>query len=212
MKTCKLWASLLLAVALLLPAGFAVSQGRMADIEAAKKQLEAKPNFDNRLRLATLQYHQGIDYLKANDLQNATDSMQASVETLEAGQGMIPETHPAFEEARYGLGYVLLREGKVTREQNEASTRALASGRTAAETRNVLEAFRSLLAEQGLSFRDVVQATVYLADIADYAEMNREYAEDFPTDPPARETGAVSGIVSGARVEISFIAVKPRGR
>jgi 2-iminobutanoate/2-iminopropanoate deaminase len=92
------------------------------------------------------------------------------------------------------------------------STRALASGRTAAETRNVLEAFRTLLAEQGLSFADVVQATVYLADIADYGEMNQVYAQYFPTDPPARETVAVSGIVSDARVEISLIAVRTNRR
>ena len=90
------------------------------------------------------------------------------------------------------------------------STRALATGRTAAETRNVLEAFRTLFAEQGLALGDVVQATVYLADIADYDEMNRVYAEYFPVDPPARETVAVSAIVSGARVEISFIAVRKR--
>ncbi len=92
------------------------------------------------------------------------------------------------------------------------STRALQAGRTAAETRNIMESFRSLLAEQGLTFGDVVQGTVYLADIADYAEMNRVYAEYFPTDAPARETVAVSGIVSGGRVEISFIAVKPHRR
>jgi 2-iminobutanoate/2-iminopropanoate deaminase len=92
------------------------------------------------------------------------------------------------------------------------STRTLASGRAGAETRNVLEAFRALLTEQGLSLGDVVQATVYLADIADYDEMNRVYTEYFPTDPPARETVAASGIVSGARVEISFIAVRTNRR
>ncbi len=88
------------------------------------------------------------------------------------------------------------------------STRALASGRTAAETRNILDSFRALFTELGLAPTDVVQATVYLADINDYDEMNRVYGEFFPANPPARETVAVSGIVSGARVEISFIAVK----
>jgi len=90
------------------------------------------------------------------------------------------------------------------------STRALASERAGAETRNVLESFKALFAEQGLTLGDVVQATVYLADIADYDEMNRVYAEYFPANPPARETVAVSGIVSLARVEISFIAVRKR--
>jgi len=88
------------------------------------------------------------------------------------------------------------------------STRAMTSGRVSAEVQNVFEAFRSLFNEAGVSFRDVVQATVYLADINDYDEMNRAYAEYFSVSPPARETVAVSGIVNGARVEISLIAVK----
>jgi 2-iminobutanoate/2-iminopropanoate deaminase len=109
---------------------------------------------------------------------------------------------PYSQAVRVGDVYYLAGKIGVT-----DSTRALASGRTAAETRNVLEAFRTLLAERGLSLADVVQATVYLADIADYAEMNQVYAQYFPTNPPARETVAVSGIVSGGRVEISLIAV-----
>ena len=88
------------------------------------------------------------------------------------------------------------------------STRALTTGRVTAEVQNVFEAFRALFNEAGVSFRDVVQVTVYLADINDYDEMNRAYAEYFSVGPPARETVAVSGIVNGARVEISLIAVK----
>ena len=88
------------------------------------------------------------------------------------------------------------------------STRALTTGRVTAEVQNIFEAFRSLFNEAGVSFRDVVQVTVYLADINDYDEMNRAYAEYFSVSPPARETVAVSGIVNGARVEISLIAVK----
>jgi 2-iminobutanoate/2-iminopropanoate deaminase len=88
------------------------------------------------------------------------------------------------------------------------STRALTSGRVTAEVQNIFEAFRSLFNEAGVSFRDVVQVTVYLADINDYDELNRAYAEYFSVSPPARETVAVSGIVNGGRVEISLIAVK----
>jgi 2-iminobutanoate/2-iminopropanoate deaminase len=88
------------------------------------------------------------------------------------------------------------------------STRAMTAGRVTAEVRNIFEAFRQVFNETGVSFRDVVQVTVYLADIADYDEMNRAYAEYFPVSPPARETVAVSGIVSGGRVEISLVAVK----
>ena len=112
---------------------------------------------------------------------------------------------PYSQAVRVGRSYYFAGKIGVT-----DSTRALTTGRTAAETRNVLESFRALFAELGLTLGDVVQATVYLADMADYDEMNRVYAEYFPAAPPARETVAVSGIVSGARVEISFIAVRER--
>jgi len=89
-----------------------------------------------------------------------------------------------------------------------AQTRAMEQGRAGAETRNVMEAFQDLLAEFGMDFTNVVQGTVYLVDIDDYAAMNEVYGEFFPVDPPARETVAVAELVAGAAVEISFIAVK----
>lgn len=115
---------------------------------------------------------------------------------------MMPN-RPYSQAVRVGSTYYFAGKIGVT-----DSTRALASGRLTAEVQNIFEAFRTLFNETGVSFRDVVQVTVYLANIADYEEMNRAYAEYFPVSPPARETVAVSGIVSGARVEISLIAVK----
>jgi enamine deaminase RidA (YjgF/YER057c/UK114 family) len=38
--------------------------------------------------------------------------------------------------------------------------------------------------------------------------VNEVYAEYFPTDPPARVTVAVSGLVGGAAIEIAFVAVR----
>jgi 2-iminobutanoate/2-iminopropanoate deaminase len=89
-----------------------------------------------------------------------------------------------------------------------AETRAMTQGKAGAETRNIMESFKTLLAELGMDFGDVVQGTVYLVDIADYADMNTVYGEYFPKDPPARETVAVKELVGGAAVEISFVAVK----
>ena len=89
-----------------------------------------------------------------------------------------------------------------------AETRAMTEGRAAAETKNIMESFKGLLAELGMDFGDVVQATVYLSDIADYQAMNEVYGSYFPSDPPARETVAVKELVGGAALEISFVAVK----
>lgn len=71
-----------------------------------------------------------------------------------------------------------------------------------------MKSYGELLAELGLGFGNVAHGPVYLAAIADFQEMNEVYAEYFPTNPPPRVTGAVSGLVSGAAIEISFVAVR----
>jgi tetratricopeptide (TPR) repeat protein len=112
MKICTLMTTLLVAAALLLPAGFAFSQDRMADMKEAMNLVKTHPTFNNRLRLATLEYLQGTDALKANDMAMAVTAMQHSVATLDAGKGQIPESHPVYEVARYGLAYALVQNGK----------------------------------------------------------------------------------------------------
>ena len=72
------------------------------------------------------------------------------------------------------------------------ATRALTSGRTAAEVSNIMEAFAELLGELELDFSDVVQGSVFLVNVDDYAEMNRVYGEYFPSDPTARTTQSPS--------------------
>ncbi|HSG80797.1 MAG TPA: Rid family hydrolase [Gemmatimonadota bacterium] len=87
-------------------------------------------------------------------------------------------------------------------------TRAMTDGRTAAEVRNIMEAFDTLFQELGLEFADVVQGSVFLIDMDDYAAMNAAYGEYFTSDPPARSTIAVAALPGDANVEIAFTAVK----
>lgn len=88
-------------------------------------------------------------------------------------------------------------------------TRAMTEGRMAAETHNIMRAFGELLEELGMDFGDLVRATVYLTDIEGYGEMNEAYAQYFQgIDAPSRVAMEVSGLVGGALIEISFIAVK----
>jgi 2-iminobutanoate/2-iminopropanoate deaminase len=51
--------------------------------------------------------------------------------------------------------------------------------------------------------------TLYLADIADIAEVNAAYAEFFAGDPPARTTLQAAALVGGGRVCIDAIVVLP---
>ncbi len=89
------------------------------------------------------------------------------------------------------------------------STRALTEGRTIAEVRNIMEAYRVRFDELGLEFGDVVQGSVFLTDANDYAAMNEVYGEYFPANPPARSTVVVAALPGDAAVEIAFIAVRP---
>jgi len=80
-------------------------------------------------------------------------------------------------------------------------------GGIAAETHQALENIRSTLEQYGLSMDRVVKATVMLADMADFGEMNKVYVTFFEKNLPARSTFGVSGLAVGARIEIECIAV-----
>lgn len=121
----------------------------------------------------------------------------------EAFQSQLP-ARPYSRAVRAGNTYYFSGALGVTDE-----TRAMTDGRIEAETRNVMEGFKTLFQELGVEFGDVVKGTVYLADVADYDGMNQVYGEYFPTDPPARECIAAGQILSDGLVEISFVAVVP---
>lgn len=77
-----------------------------------------------------------------------------------------------------------------------------------AETKQALENARAILQAADMDFSNVVKATIFILDMANFATINEVYASYFTNDFPARETVAVAGLPKGANVEISFIAVK----
>jgi 2-iminobutanoate/2-iminopropanoate deaminase len=78
---------------------------------------------------------------------------------------------------------------------------------TAEQTEQVLANVKAVLAAAGTSLDQVVRTTVYLADMADFAQMNEVYAKHFGAHKPARSTVQAAGLPKGARVEIDVIAV-----
>lgn len=72
----------------------------------------------------------------------------------------------------------------------------------------VLDNLGAVLRAAGLDYHHVVQCTVYLSDINDYAQVNEVYSRYFSDDAPTRETVQVSALPRGARVEISCVAVR----
>lgn len=82
----------------------------------------------------------------------------------------------------------------------------LVAGDTRAQTDRVLENIRSILADQSLTFTNVVKSTVFLTNLADFPAMNEVYSTFFKSDFPARSTVQVAALPRGASVEIEVIA------
>jgi 2-iminobutanoate/2-iminopropanoate deaminase len=76
-----------------------------------------------------------------------------------------------------------------------------------AQTRQVLENLKAILAASGSSLDQVIKATVFLKSMADFAAMNEVYAHYLGNAKPARSTVAVVELPRGALIEIDFIAL-----
>jgi len=88
----------------------------------------------------------------------------------------------------------------------DPSTGAFAEGGIKELTRQSLTNMKHILSEAGYKMSDVVKTTVFLTDMADFAEMNEVYAEFFSNPFPARSAIAVQALPKNARVEIECIA------
>jgi 2-iminobutanoate/2-iminopropanoate deaminase len=76
------------------------------------------------------------------------------------------------------------------------------------EIRRVMSNLGAVLKEAGMSYENVVKATIYTTDLKNYKLINTIYGEYFKEKPPARETVQVVALPAGAHVEVSCVAVK----
>ena len=89
----------------------------------------------------------------------------------------------------------------------DPSTGNLVESGIEAQTRQVFQNIGAILEAAGASFDAVVSATVYLADMNEFAAMNAIYAEYFSAPAPARATVQVARLPRDCRVEIQVTAV-----
>ena len=85
-------------------------------------------------------------------------------------------------------------------------TSELSTADISEQTKLVMDNIGAILKAAGLSYENIVKTTCLLADINDFAAMNKVYAEYFPTNPPARSAFAVKDLPKSARLEIEVIA------
>jgi 2-iminobutanoate/2-iminopropanoate deaminase len=87
------------------------------------------------------------------------------------------------------------------------SSMKLAPGGIVAETRQAMVNIKATLERYGSSLDHVIKVTVMMADMSEWAEMNKVYVTYFTKNLPARSAFGTNGLAFGARVEIECLAV-----
>ena len=78
-----------------------------------------------------------------------------------------------------------------------------------AETKQVMENMKEVLAAAEMTFENVVKTSIFISDMKNFTEINKIYGQYFNEETaPARETVEVANLPKYVNVEISMIAIK----
>jgi 2-iminobutanoate/2-iminopropanoate deaminase len=80
------------------------------------------------------------------------------------------------------------------------------SGGIEAQTKQLMENMKDLLAGEGLTLDDVVDITAFITDHNDFARMNEVYYSYFPVTTPMRACVEVNWLADDLAVEMKMIA------
>jgi 2-iminobutanoate/2-iminopropanoate deaminase len=90
----------------------------------------------------------------------------------------------------------------------DPATGKLVEGGAKEQALQALKNICALLEAAGMSLQNVVQVQIFLADLADFAQVNELYKTFFTEPYPARSTFQVAGLPLSAKVEIQITAMK----
>ena len=77
------------------------------------------------------------------------------------------------------------------------------------ETTLVMENIKAVLKAANMTFENVVKASIFISDMANFSKINAVYGRYFNEETaPARETVEVANLPKYVHVEISMIAIK----
>ena len=100
------------------------------------------------------------------------------------------------------LGSLLFVSGQIPIDPKTAN---LVPGDIEAQTRQVMENLKAIVAAAGMTLADALKATCFLKNMGDFAKFNGIYAGYFGDTPPARETVEVARLPRDVLVEVSLI-------
>lgn len=92
----------------------------------------------------------------------------------------------------------------------DPETGTLVEGGIVEQTDRVMRNLANILVAGGSNIGNILKTTVYLADLADFQQMNEIYAKHLGNHRPARTTIQVAALPLGALVEIDAIAAVER--
>ena len=90
----------------------------------------------------------------------------------------------------------------------DPATGELVSQECSRQAEQALANLGAVLAAAGCQRANVAKVTVYLTEIARFAEFNRIYADFFGSHRPARAVVGVAALPRGAQVEVEALAVR----
>jgi aminoacrylate peracid reductase len=90
----------------------------------------------------------------------------------------------------------------------DANNNVVHAGDAAGQTRHILETIKRVLETAGSSLADVTFNSIFITDWANYAAVNKVYAEYFPGEKPARYCIQCGLVKPACLVEIASIAHK----
>jgi len=125
--------------------------------------------------------------------------MKRKISTDQAPQAIGPYTQ-AIQ-----FGNLLFVSGQVAL---EPKTGNLVAGDIEAQTKQVMENLKAIVAAAGMTLADALKATCFLKNMGDFAKFNGIYAGYFGDTPPARETVEVARLPRDVLVEVSLICGK----
>jgi 2-iminobutanoate/2-iminopropanoate deaminase len=76
------------------------------------------------------------------------------------------------------------------------------------QTTNAIAVVKRIAEEAGFQMSGIVSVTIYLTDLNDVPRINEVYLRLMPEPKPARAAVQVAGLIGGAKIEISAVAVR----
>jgi 2-iminobutanoate/2-iminopropanoate deaminase len=110
--------------------------------------------------------------------------------------------------APFSNGYVAGKTLYVAGQQGRDANGNITGADIALQTTSTIAAVKKVVEEAGFKMTDIVSVTLYITDLDDVAKMNEVYKSLMPDPKPARATVQVAGLIGGAKIEMSAIAVK----